>query len=409
MPAGRPTDTIILEALPEELTWADRPSKEDLTALPACPAAYLLLADAKVPVQLATTQHLRRLAISRLVEPAETSGGRPDLAAVVRGIRWRPVSSAFEGRCWYYRLARHMYPRDYRRLLSFGPAWFLRADWTERVPEISISERIWQESGEFVGPWVTRAGCQKALEGLWDLFDLCRYPEQVQRAPHGQRCAYADMGRCDAPCDGSVPMEHYEARCRAAWAFACGGVRPWIGQATRWMKAAAGEQQFELAAQIKQQIAFACYWFDKWAATIRPAEQLNYLLAVPVTRRAAWKLFLFRQGALDEGPVLSERQLPTVACEWLQEHLTAPLAMPEAGVCMEQTWLLAHFLPSKEGDASIIVPLPNLAPPPGLSDRLRQAVEARQATATPESVCDGALQAEAGPVDLAAEDPGKSD
>jgi excinuclease UvrABC nuclease subunit len=367
-----PVDSPVFQALPESLSWARRPQAGDFAALPGCPAVYLLLSEGRQPVQLATTQHLRRLARARLVTPAPLSSGRADLAEIVREIRWRPVGSAFEGHWWYYRLAREMYPKQYRTLISFGPAYFLNVAWEARVPEIQVTERVWQETGECVGPWLTHDTCEKALAGLCDLFDLCRFPEQVRRAPGGQRCAYADMGRCDAPCDGSVPLERYVERCRAAWAFACGGVRAWIDEAKQRMKLAAAEQRFEAAAQIKQQLAFAWKWHDRWSPLVRPAAELNYSLAVPVTRRRACKLFLFRQGHLSEGPVLNDRQLPDQGAAWLREEWVRILEPVDPPVRMEQTWLVAHFLKSKEGDVSFAKPLSTGGLPSGLEDDLRQ-------------------------------------
>jgi excinuclease UvrABC nuclease subunit len=372
-------DATVLQALPDTLVWTARPQPDDLAALPSCPAVYLFLAESQQPVQLATTQHLRRLAKARLVGPGESLGGRADLAEIVRAVRWREVHSAFEGRWWYYRLARQMYHREYRTLVSFGPAYFLHVDWDQPIPEIQVSERIWQEPGRHVGPWLTRATCQKALDGLWDLFDLCRYPEQVRRAPNGQRCAYAQMGRCDAPCDGSVPLAPYIERCRAAWRFAGGGVQDWIDTAKRRMKLAAEQQRFEAAGQIKGQLTFAWHWQEKWSTLVRSANDLNYLLAVPVTRRRAWKLFLFRQGWLADGPIFSDRKLPGQGGAWLRERLSEELEPIEPLVRTEQTWLISHFLKSREGDVSLIKPLPAGDWWAGAEDDLRQWVAQRRA------------------------------
>ena len=372
-------DEHTLQALPEELAWSGPPQKDDLAKLPGCPAVYLLLDEAGTPVQLAATQQLRRLALARLLEPPEPHRGRANLNEVVRAVRWHRVYSAFEGRWWYYRLARAMYPQHHLHLISFGPAWFLEVDWRQHVPEISLTKNIWQdENVECVGPWLTHDSGQQALEWLWGLFDLCRYPEQVRRAPEGTSCAYAEMDRCDAPCDGSAPLERYVERCRAAWEFTCGAVRPWIDAAKHRMKAAADSQQFEQAGRIKKQLAAAWKWHDNWLPLTRPAEELNYLLAIPVTRRRSWRLFLFRRGHLDEGPILTDRQLPKSAGSWLQERLSRAPEATDTPVRTEQTWLVAHFLKSKEGDASLIRALPTLEVPSDLEDELRALLAERR-------------------------------
>jgi DNA polymerase-3 subunit epsilon len=358
MTVSLPSPDFLVDALPESRTWSDRPRPEELAALPACPAVYLLVDAHSAPVQLATTQSLRRLLISRLARPPQQRPAKADLAEITRGVRWRPLSTAFEGRWWYYRVARVLYPQEYRRLISFGPAHFLHVDWTQRVPELRVTERVWSVPGEFVGPWPAHKACQEALTGLWDLFDLCRYPEQVRKSPRGTRCAYAEMGRCDAPCDGAVPLAAYVGRCREAWRFACGEVQDWLTEAEQRMRHAAGERKYELAGQIKEQLRFAQHWQTLWAPRVRPAEELRYLVGLPVTRRRTWKLFLFRAGDWKEGPVVRARRLVPESLAWLAAQPPAlPDDLPEI-VRTEQTWLLAHLLFGRDAERALFVPLP---------------------------------------------------
>lgn len=385
---------LVVSSLPSLETWSARPKPDDLAALPGCPAVFLFVDAAGAPVQLLTTQQLKRVAISRLSDPLETRRGRADLAEVVRGVRWRQVYSPFEARWWYYRLVRELHPRDYRKEVSFGPAWFLHADWARPIPELRVSERVWCTDGEFIGPWPTHKSCQQALEGLWDLFDLCRYPEQLRKSPAGTRCAYADMGRCDAPCDGSVPLERYVERCRDAWRFARDGVAEWMGCATEKMRQSAAEQRYELAGQLKQQLEFARIWQRQWSPTVRRLEELCFLLAIPATRRKAWKLFLFQQGYLSEGSLLSDRKLAEQAPVWLGEQLRRPADELDAVIRMEQTWLVAHFLRHRDARTAIVLPIPDSGVPENLEKSLRDAVQQRSekaADSKPSSSEPGAL------------------
>lgn len=379
----------IADALPESLSWPSRPTAEDLNRLPGCPAVYLFVDSADQPVQLLTSQQLKRTAAARLGEPDPDQPVRTDLAAVVRGVRWRPVFSRFEARWRYYQLARILHPREYRKLVSFGPAWFLHVDWSRRIPELRVSERVWNAEGEFVGPWPTHQSCRQALEGLWDVFDLCRYPEQVRKAPAGARCAYADMGRCDAPCDGAVPIEQYVCRNRDAWRFASGGVDEWTLDAQVRMKQAAVQQEFEKAGLLKNQIEFARSWRRRWSEIVRPAEDLNFLLIIPATRRKAWKLFLFRRGDLIDGPLLAERKLAAETPSWLLEQLSRAPAELSGTVRMEETWLAAHFMHHKESGAAIVVHLAEDRAPADLEESLSEALKARRAKSAQQAQAPG--------------------
>jgi|GEM_PF-1646757 len=342
MPASdRPTDAIA-SFLPDHRSWTEGPTPADLTALPSRAGVLLFVDSHGAPVQLAATQQLRHFVQARLDPRLSPGKRRADIRAVVRGVRWRTVHCAFEGRWWYYRLARTLYPDDYRRRVSFGPAWFLRVDWTRPVPEIDAAERVWCEPGEFVGAWPTQKAVREALEQLVDLFDLCRYPQQVRRAPRGTRCAYADMGRCDAPCDGTVPLAAYVARCRAAWRLACGDRDPWQTEAEQRMRQAASNQQFEEAARIREQIQVGRNWGPKGVPRLQTAGGIRWLLGFPATNRQAWKLCLFRNGDIVDGPVVAHRKAGLAAQEWLHAEMDRGPEGTPPEVRMEQTWLVCH-------------------------------------------------------------------
>jgi len=372
-PQDRYTD-LIATALPELHAWSGRPQPDDLAPLPGCPAVVLFVDGNGRPVQLLSTQQLKRLVISRLCRPVEQRRGRADLAEVVRGVRWRPVHCPFEGRLWYYRLARVLHAGEYRKLVAFKPAWFLHVDWRAAAPEIRVTDSVWCEGGAYLGPWPTRSACQQSLDGLRDLFDLCRYPQQVRKAPRGTRCAYAEMGHCDAPCDGSVELAPYVQRCHAAWRFTTGGADEWVAEARQRMSRAADEQAYELAGQLKQQLRFAESWKARWATNVHPTGQLNYLLALPVTRRRAWKLFLFRLGHLVDGPVVADRRVGPDSVAWLREELARATGTDPAVVRMEQTWLFCHLLFNRESAGVMRVHLPSLEVPVDLEQTVTEAV-----------------------------------
>ncbi len=360
-----------------------------ITKLPGVAAVCALLDSAGNPVMLAGTQHLRRFVNARLNDPTRAQRGKADLAAIVRRVCWRRVHCLFEQRWLYYRLARLLHPRDYRRRISFGPAWFLHLDRSGVAPQIRITKRLAADSADFAGPWPGETAAHEALSGLLDLFELCRYPEQVRKAPLGRRCAYADMGRCDAPCDGSAALADYESRTQAAWEFACGGVEAWIMQAQQRMRAAAAEQRFELAGLLKRQIAFASIWQTRWSGMVRSADRMTCALVIRATRRAAWKLFAFRAGVIDEGPLLGARRIAEEGARWIEQsraaqphtaarsQTSAPAkpAAPKATIAaageddaldpqirLEQTWLLSHFLFHTEAERALILRPAELAP-----------------------------------------------
>jgi len=363
----------VLALLPENHSWPDRPQADDLANLPNTPAVFLLTDAQQRPVQLLTTRQLKRLAASRLLAASRQRSTRADLAAIVRHLHWRSVHSPFEARWYYYRLARLLYPDDYRKRIGFGPAWFLHVDFACRpAAQIDISERIWTRAGSFLGPWPTQRAARDACQTLIDLFELCREPEQLRRVPHGRRCSYADMGRCDAPCDGSVPTSAYAERVARAWRFAAGECEPLIVELEQRMRRAARELRFEQAAVLKQQLEQARQWQRRWAGRVVSAEQMAWLLVVPAARRKAVKPFVFRCGELREGPLIQHRRLPGELTRWAADTLSAPPGELDAVVRMEQTWLVAHFIEHRDSEGALVLRLEGGKLPAGLAGRLAE-------------------------------------
>lgn len=367
--------------LPQLHACAAPPAEAELQALPRCAAVVLLLGAGGESIQLATTQNLQRFLISRLAAPTPEAAHRADLTAVVRFIRWREVSCPFEARWRHWRVARQLFPKNYRDRIGFGPAWFLQLEMGPLVSELRLSDRPGASDAPVLGPWPTHRSATQALEGLWDLFELCRYPEQVRRSPHGRRCAYADMGRCDAPCDGAAPLPVYEARVQDAWRFACGAIEPWLNAAEQHMRTAAEAHEFERAGLIKQQMAFADRWRAEWSGRLRRFDEWRDALLLPVSRRKAWKLFVFDRGAIVDGPVISDRKLLVEAPAWIVAQSAGLAEAPDGLTRVEQTWLMAHLLYHRDGESAIVLAVSLQSGAAEYADRIQERRAAIRAAA----------------------------
>jgi excinuclease UvrABC nuclease subunit len=350
----------IVALLPEFTSWSGRPSAESLSALPGGPAVFLFVDGDARPIQLLTAQQCRKVALARLAQRSEEKTTRADVGEIARGVHWRSVHSPFEARWWHYRTARLVHPGNYRKLIGFPPAWFLHVDWDERVPDLRIVDSLWARPGRYLGPFPARAEAQAAWDLVCDVFDLCRYPAEVRKAPEGQRCAYAEMGRCDAPCDGSVPMARYEARCREAWAFLCDAGRTWLDEAPRRMASAAAELQFELAGQLKGQIDAVRRMTQRWSPYICGPDEMAYLLVVSVSRRKKWKPFLFCRGGLYDAEMAPARKLGEAIASLPAVMRERPPESLDSVTRDEQTWLVAHYLNHRESRAAAVEHCPEI-------------------------------------------------
>lgn len=266
-----------------------RPAESVLKQLPAKWAVYLMADADGRPVQMLAVRNLRASVRRRVFEPPEGLSKRIDYRAVVRQIHWKRVDSAMESDLAYLDAARSVYPDTYRQIVSLRRAWFVHVD-----PQASFPR--WKSidappvGGQTFGPILERGQANKLVETLEDLFDLCRYHNILVQSPKGAPCPYKDMGRCPAPCDGSVSMQQYRAL--VGWsARTLADPKPEIEAQETRMRDAATELRFETAQKIKQFVTGLQSLRQTDWRFVRPLTDFRYLSLQTGPGKGLVKLF----------------------------------------------------------------------------------------------------------------------
>jgi excinuclease UvrABC nuclease subunit len=263
---------------------ADAGLQVDLTDLPARPGVFAFENAEGHTLCLATTANVRRLVRERLSPPTQPSR-RVHYRQTTRSIHATTVGSAFEADWVYLQQARMRFPQTYAALLERWRAWFVQCDLEATYPRFckhGLPGKL--TDGSLLGPVRDKLAAQRWIELLERLFDLCRYHQVLVQAPHGAACAYKDMGRCPAPCDGTVGMDVYRSQIEQAIDFTSGGHQAWRAGIERDMQHASVRLDFEAAEHHRRRLAQAdpaggpeFQWIDalsnfRWLA-LMPAER----------------------------------------------------------------------------------------------------------------------------------------
>ncbi len=319
----------------------------DPKTLPSGGGVCALVDEADRVVLTLAAQNLRRVLNHRLSPPAE-SGGRPraDLRAVTRRIRWTPTHSTFETSLEYLRIARQLNPDGYRRDLAFGPLWFARVNPEGPYPRWVADRFAFTPPVVDVGPFRDRASCRRFIELLEDLFDLCRHHDVLKQAPNGQACAYKEMGKCPAPCDGTIGVDEYRQSIVASVEFARGVTDRHLAQLERAMVSAGRDLHFETAARIRERIDRARKLLAADGRLHNTPEEFRYLVVQRGggTRRVC--PFFVDRGAIYKGETVLLEQIDGAVCEWADNlrSICSHNATVDSVSRSEGLWLVGHFL-----------------------------------------------------------------
>lgn len=276
-----------------------------LAQVPARRGVFLLADESDRPILLTTAASIRARLRGRLEAPdADRRKRTADLREVTRRIYWKLAGSHFETDWQYLELARAIWPKGYTRMLSWKPAWFVHVDPAEPFPHFVRTREVLAAAGRYVGPFETARSADRFLEVLADGFDLCRDVQCLRRSPRGHRCAYGQMGRCLAPCDGTVSMDAYRRVVAGAAEFAAGRRLDHAGRLRERMRAAAAELAFERAAALKARLDRLSELDADACRHVAPAEEFRFLLLQRSGSRRKVSPFCVCRGTIEAGKAL---------------------------------------------------------------------------------------------------------
>ena len=125
----------------------------------------------------------------------------------------------------------------------------------EDFPTIFVTRDRRSEKGKYYGPYQSTEAAYTALDTVKRIFSLhtCRrsFPRDIGKE---RPCIYKDMGRCIAPCAGTVTAEEYRTLVKHAESVLGGNVRSTKESLEKEMNLAAENMEFERAAALRDAI-----------------------------------------------------------------------------------------------------------------------------------------------------------
>ncbi len=278
-----------------------------LTGLPAGPAVVVFEGEGRRTTLVATTADAREFVRKRLGATPPEAGDeakrsrRVDHRVLTRRVTVVPVGSAFEAELEYVRQVRARLPAEYRAAVERWRPWWVRVDPGDEFPDLTKTNLAGASDaaprraggnrpartgpGVLVGPVPDKDAAGRLIEAVVDVADLCRFHHLLVQAPRATACAYKEMGRCPAPCDGTETMDSYRARVGAALESLTVPAEARRAAVESRMRDDAARQDFE-GAQRRQKVLDRLRALEKPAfARVSTITRFRWLLATAGGRR----------------------------------------------------------------------------------------------------------------------------
>ncbi|MEO0629935.1 MAG: UvrB/UvrC motif-containing protein [Planctomycetota bacterium] len=231
---------------------------------------------------------MRSLVLDRLGPEA---GGEYDLRGSCDEVLCWSAGSSFEADLRFMDVAAEHAPDLARQASARLTVWWLSVDHSRPGDGWTITDEPSENAATSVlGPFLDRTSARRWSEMLDDVFELCRYPAELRKAPAGTACAYHEMGRCPAACNGSEPMSAYADRLRQAVCFDASGIEQRAGELRESMQRASAEADFERAAAVRDRLDALPSPDERWVRAVGAITDLDIIAVVPPRRGSVVEL-----------------------------------------------------------------------------------------------------------------------
>jgi len=318
-------------------TWA--------AALPAVPGVYLFVAEhgeQRRILYVGKSKNIR----GRVRNYFTAAEKRPRIDEMVRlatGVEAVPCLTQLQADVTELRLIGSSAPR-YNRRSKFPERtqWIKITD--EPFPRLSMVRVVRDDGATYFGPFTRRKSAEDVTLAIYDGFPIRQCTPRLSSSAAISACALAGMGRCAAPCDGTISRDGYREIVEAVRAALSLDARPAVLSVQARLQRLIRQQRFEEAAIIRRRLEA----LTRTAARFHRIRSLAACAEIVAVRKVEldWEIHVIRYGRLAGAGRATPREVPQAvarAVRLTSETVAKPPdPLPAAGI--EETERIADWL-----------------------------------------------------------------
>ncbi|MFO8098498.1 MAG: DEDD exonuclease domain-containing protein [Salinibacter sp.] len=251
-----------------------RTIREDtLPEVPEAPGVYKMKDGSGASLYIGKAKCLPDRLQSHFTAVESKSARKRKMLQKVRSVDWTTTGTELEAILLESRRIKAEKPRYNRAQRRYYSRPFIRLDTSHTYPTISWSRSLEADGAEYYGPVRNTEQAEMVVDLVSRFFRLRECDDD--RLHLGQRCLYADMDRCTAPCETEDPEAYADAVGRVR-AFLTGQDPTVLEQLRERMHHASEQRDFERAADLRDAIE-----------QLEPILEKQRLAAAPIRRHHA--------------------------------------------------------------------------------------------------------------------------
>ncbi|MGH8971090.1 MAG: DEDD exonuclease domain-containing protein, partial [Actinomycetes bacterium] len=247
---------------------AQRRKRHLAEGLPHAPGVYLFADEHGEVLYVGRSKDLRSR-VRTYFTASETRGRMAEMVGLAETVTPIECATPLEAEVRELRLIAAHKPRYNRRSRFPERARWLKLT-VEAFPRLSAVHSVKDDGATYLGPFSSARQVELATAAVHEAFPLRQCASRLSPSKPSTACVLAEMGRCNAPCDGRESVDAYSVHVAAVRAAMVGDVRPLVAAVGRRVRRLSDAERFEDAAMHR----------DRLAAFVRAADRTQRLSAV---------------------------------------------------------------------------------------------------------------------------------
>ncbi|MCL2660822.1 MAG: excinuclease ABC subunit UvrC [Acidobacteriaceae bacterium] len=229
--------------------------REKIRTLPSSPGCYLYKNAKGEVIYVGKAKNLRARVRSYFLEAAQENAKTGSLMREAVDVEYITVGNEREALALENNLIKQNQPRFNVLLRDDKTYPYIKLTMTDRFPKVFVTRKLKKDGSAYFGPYFPASLAYRLVELIHRSFQIPSCKVDLSRY-HPRACLQYYIKRCLGPCvEDLVTPEAYKQAVRDVQLFLGGKAGELEQQLTERMQKAAEEEQYELAARLRDQIS----------------------------------------------------------------------------------------------------------------------------------------------------------
>jgi excinuclease ABC subunit C len=236
---------------------------------------------------------------------------------------------------------------------------YIRVTMEEDYPRLTLARDMKRDGSKYFGPYRNSHYVKQTIDAINRLFKVRACSKNIGSRSKDRACLNYHIGRCMAPCQGSVDKEEYRGIIRQICLFLSHRLGELTSVLEKEMEAAAESLDFEKAARIRDQVQAIKAMAEKQIVVTTDRSDQDVLAFARSGSSACMQVFFIRDGKLLEREHYFFEDVEGVPddrlmTEFIKRFYSATAYIPRdilLGCDIEEKDVILEWLRSKKGGA----------------------------------------------------------